>query len=326
MWRRNDDLGLAVRHRILRKAVAEIGHRVFEPLGQRRGAGQRVGAIREELRHRLGRLQVPLGIAREPPAGGIERRVWCDARQHVEERTVGRLGEPDAVGGDRPARETPCASASSADVVGFLVAQQVALQLDVHVARGRRGRRADRAGRRRRIAARRAAGGRQARRGRWCSRRAPRAQRPLSPFARRDRASSCASRGGRDCGSPPGDVDEDGQATTWHWRLGTWDWALGFRIRRAWEFVSGTLRISSIVSSAPMIGAQPGLLRGLVEARRAVDAVGVEQRERRIAERRRPLDERFGQRGALKKAERRRAVELDVHGDQQCPTAAPGRS
>ena len=61
-------------------------------------------------------------------------------------------------------------------------------------------------------------------------------------------------------------------------------------------------------------GAQAGLLRRLVEARRAVDAVGVEQRQRRIAERRRALDERFGQRGALEKAERGGGVEFDVHG------------
>ena len=42
-------LGLAGRHRIRREAVAEIGHRVFEPLGQRRGARERVGTIGEEL-------------------------------------------------------------------------------------------------------------------------------------------------------------------------------------------------------------------------------------------------------------------------------------
>ena len=51
-----------------------------------------------------------------------------------------------------------------------------------------------------------------------------------------------------------------------------------------------------------------------MKPRRAVHAVGIEQRERGIAERRRALDERFGQRGALQKAERRRGVEFDVHG------------
>jgi hypothetical protein len=60
-------------------------------------------------------------------------------------------------------------------------------------------------------------------------------------------------------------------------------------------------------------GAQPGALRRLVKARRPVDAVGIEQRDRRIAERRGALDERFRKRCALQKAEGRRRVELDVH-------------
>ena len=64
-----------------------------------------------------------------------------------------------------------------------------------------------------------------------------------------------------------------------------------------------------------MIGRMPGAQRRLVKARRAVDAVAIEQRERRIAERRRALDQRFGQRRALQKTERRRGVELDVHRD-----------
>jgi hypothetical protein len=63
-------------------------------------------------------------------------------------------------------------------------------------------------------------------------------------------------------------------------------------------------------------GVQASLLRGFMEARGAVDAISVEQRERWIAERRRALDERFGQRGALKKAEGRRDVEFDVHSRQ----------
>jgi hypothetical protein len=40
-----------------------------------------------------------------------------------------------------------------------------------------------------------------------------------------------------------------------------------------------------------------------MKAWRAVDTIGIEECERWIAERRRTLDERFGQRGALKKAE-----------------------
>src|SRR6266404_8692308 len=64
-------------------------------------------------------------------------------------------------------------------------------------------------------------------------------------------------------------------------------------------------------------GAQPGLGCRLVEARRAVDAIRVEQRQRRIAERGRAVHERLGKGGALKKAEGRCGVELDVHSRQQ---------
>ena len=50
-----------------------------------------------------------------------------------------------------------------------------------------------------------------------------------------------------------------------------------------------------------------------MKARRAVDAVAIEQRERGIAEIGGAIDERFRKRGRLKKTERGRGVELDVH-------------
>ena len=59
-------------------------------------------------------------------------------------------------------------------------------------------------------------------------------------------------------------------------------------------------------------GADAGGLRGLMEARRAVDAVAIEQRDRRIAERRRALDERFRQRRAAQERKGRRGMKLDV--------------
>ncbi len=60
-----------------------------------------------------------------------------------------------------------------------------------------------------------------------------------------------------------------------------------------------------------------------MKARRAVDAVAIEQRERGIAERGRALDERFGQRRAAEERKRRRGVELDVgHG---CRAQGTGR-
>ena len=60
-------------------------------------------------------------------------------------------------------------------------------------------------------------------------------------------------------------------------------------------------------------GLDPGGARGLVEARRAVDAVAIEQRHRGVSEIGRAIDERFGQRRALEKAEGRGGVELDIH-------------
>ena len=46
------------------------------------------------------RLQIPLGVRRQPPAGVRQIGVVVDARQHVEERPLGRRREPDAAGGD----------------------------------------------------------------------------------------------------------------------------------------------------------------------------------------------------------------------------------
>jgi hypothetical protein len=51
-----------------------------------------------------------------------------------------------------------------------------------------------------------------------------------------------------------------------------------------------------------------------MKARRTVYPVGIEQRERRVAERGGPLDERLGQRGAAQKTEGGRGVKFDVSG------------
>ena len=52
-----------------------------------------------------------------------------------------------------------------------------------------------------------------------------------------------------------------------------------------------------------------------MKPRRTVDAVAIEQRKRRVTERRRPLDERLGKRRALQETERRGHMEFDVHRD-----------
>jgi len=50
-----------------------------------------------------------------------------------------------------------------------------------------------------------------------------------------------------------------------------------------------------------------------MKARRAVDAVAIEERERRIAEGRGAFDERFGERGAVEKGKGRCGMQFDIH-------------
>ena len=91
------------------------------------------GRSREELRHRLRRLQVALGVSRQLPSRGIERRLVADAREHVEERAVGDCGKPHVVGGDDRHAER-AGKRFERDIGRLFIAQQMALQLDAHVA------------------------------------------------------------------------------------------------------------------------------------------------------------------------------------------------
>src|SRR5262249_54262214 len=58
--------------------------------------------------------------------------------------------------------------------------------------------------------------------------------------------------------------------------------------------------------------AHAGALRGLEEARRAVDAAAIGERQRVAADLRGPLDQVFRQRGAFEEAEGAAAAQLDV--------------
>ena len=62
-------------------------------------------------------------------------------------------------------------------------------------------------------------------------------------------------------------------------------------------------------------GAEAGGFGGLMKARRAVDAVTIEERKDGIAESGSALDQRFGQRRAAEKRKRRRSAKLDVGHD-----------
>ena len=122
---------LARRHGIVGKAIAEIGHRVFEPFGQRLGRRERPGPVAKQPRHLFGRFQVALGIARELPARLREGRLVVDAGEHVEQRTLARIGKPHAVGRDER-HVKRAGDVGQRAVVGLFVAQEMALQLDIH--------------------------------------------------------------------------------------------------------------------------------------------------------------------------------------------------
>ena len=70
------DLRFAGRHRVIGKAIAEIGHRVVQAIGQLARARGRAGLIAEHRRHVRGRLEIALRIRREAAAG--RRRDRCD--------------------------------------------------------------------------------------------------------------------------------------------------------------------------------------------------------------------------------------------------------
>ena len=61
----------------------------------------------------------------------------------------------------------------------------------------------------------------------------------------------------------------------------------------------------------------PCRARGFVEARRAVDTVAVDQRNRLVAEIGGSLDDRFRQRSALEKLEGGSSLELEIHGGDE---------
>ena len=100
-------LRLAGRHRIVGKAVAEIGHRVLQAIGQRAGARHRV-------RHdRANSAAISAGGFRYRSAFGASRRPararlvwwWMQVSTSNSGRSAG-VGEADAVGRERSARET----------------------------------------------------------------------------------------------------------------------------------------------------------------------------------------------------------------------------
>ena len=227
----------------------------------------------------------------------------ADAGEHVVERTIRRLGEADAVGRhDRHVEGV--GQLAQRVVVGLLVAQQMPLQLQIGVVAPEHADEPIDAARRRRTARRLAWRGPPSATSPGVAVELVEGQRPL-PFRRAQLHHR----------QQPAEIsvavlrfDEDREAEDGHPRTG----------RRG-------PRIGSISVGGPRIAhrqlraddrLEPRLLRGEMKARRAVDAVAIEQRQRRIAQRRRPIDERLRQRRAVEKRKRGRGVEFDVHGSR----------
>ena len=135
-------LRLAWRNRIVREPVTEIGHRVLQAIRKLARAGDGVRPIAEERGHVRGRLEVSLGVRRESAPRLRERGVVVNARDDIEQRPLGRRRKPHAVGRDDGHVERR-REMDERLVVGFLVAAEVPLQLDVHAAAAEQARQGD---------------------------------------------------------------------------------------------------------------------------------------------------------------------------------------
>src|SRR5262249_7585457 len=82
--------------------------------------------VGEQLRHLGGRLEMPLGVRQQEPAGLVERDAEPDGREDVEECTAIGGGVPDVVGGDH------CHAARGGEV-GQPTGESLALALEVTV-------------------------------------------------------------------------------------------------------------------------------------------------------------------------------------------------
>ena len=124
--------GFARRHGIARKAVAEIAHGELQAIRQLARGGDGLGTIGKEPGHLRRRLEIALGVGRQPPAGQAQRQVLADAGEHVGQRPLLGRGKAHAAGGHHrhPERRR---QARQRVVVVLLIAPQVALQLDAHL-------------------------------------------------------------------------------------------------------------------------------------------------------------------------------------------------
>ena len=128
--RRNDIADSPSRQRIVGKAVAEVGQREVERVGERPRAVERLGKIGEERGHLVGTLHVPLAIDAEEPAGVVDVAPFADAREDVVQLLVLGTRIADAVRGDERQTKTP-REIDEGDVAMLFVAPVMPLQLDM---------------------------------------------------------------------------------------------------------------------------------------------------------------------------------------------------
>ena len=306
------DLRLPGRHGIVGKPIAEIGHRVLEPIRQLARRINRLRQVAEERGHLRRRLQVALGVPREPASRRRERHAMMDAREDVEQRTLVRRCEPHAAGG----KDRHVIGAGEIDerlVIGLLVVQQVPLQLhvDVRPAEGADEPIEQPADAVARCLQHLAPGERDEARGvavefLQCERTLPFWRPQLHPG---DEPTEVAI--------PVGGGDEDREEPSFGLQAAGWPALLRLRPDAACRLLSVVCRRRSGGADRQLRsddGADAGDLRRAMKSWRAVDAVAIQQRECRTAERGGAVCQHLGQRGALEKAEGGGGVKFDVRG------------
>ena len=277
---------LAPGQRVVGEAVAQVLQGEAEPQRQLAGIGHRLGAVREEPLHHPAALHEVLAVAREQPARGLERGVLADAREHVEQRAVPARDQLGLVGGER-GQAQPRGLAAQPLVARLLRAAQVALQLREDVGA------------------------------------AVDADEPLEALAPGIRARA-RQRGRHRTAAPAGQADEAARELGQLLERGG-----AFPLRRA-HLHAGQQAAEVLIPLAifhqqrqPAAVGQRDLrahqrreaepVAGAIEPGRAVDAVGVQQRDGGLLEPRRALGQRFGQRRRLEKAEGTPGMQLDEH-------------
>ncbi len=116
------------------EAVAEVGEREREAVGEVGRAGDGPGKVAEEGGHLFRPFQVSLRARLEEAAGRIDRGVVADAGEDVEEVLVAPAGIAGAVRGDE-GEAMRAGEVEENGIAGLLVADPVPLQLDVETAR-----------------------------------------------------------------------------------------------------------------------------------------------------------------------------------------------